>query len=169
MLRVGIGIHKGMVQAGIIGDEERLDGTVISDAVNVAARLEDLTRNFGGGILVSEPTIAHCENRPNAVFRPLGRLDIRGRLQPISVVQLFRMDDPIAPSSIDLESFSLAIQAAEEGKMEEAVALLWNLRQASPLDRTVQNLESRVAAVVDSMRSVQKNIEPFYWMKGSNK
>ena len=53
-----------MLMLGIIGGEGRMDGTVISDAVNLAARLEGLTKVYGGSIIITEDTLIKL-NDPN--------------------------------------------------------------------------------------------------------
>ncbi len=79
-LEVGIGVNTGRVIAGTIGGAGRLEFTVIGDVVNVASRLERMTRNTGDAILVTEATMAALVT-PLACTTDRGVVDVRGRSQ----------------------------------------------------------------------------------------
>ena len=81
-----IGIDSGVVIAGPVGAANRLSYTVHGDTVNLAARLEALNKDYGTRILVSESTRALAGD--SFRFRPLGKIAVRGKSEPVSVFTL---------------------------------------------------------------------------------
>ena len=91
-IKVGIGINTGIVILGTIGGASRMDGTVIGDAVNLAARLERLTKEYGVPILISEYTL-YCLDEPDLwLIRFLDRTHVRGKQGTQSVYEVFNGD-----------------------------------------------------------------------------
>jgi adenylate cyclase len=94
-VKVGIGIHYGTVVAGVLGDDERLEYTVIGDTVNVAQRVERLTRELGEELVVTADVLAACDgNVPNVSWQPLPAQHVRGRVEPVHPFRLAHAAEP---------------------------------------------------------------------------
>jgi class 3 adenylate cyclase len=91
---IGIGLNTGLLMLGTIGEKHRMDGTVISDAVNLASRVESLTKVYRVGILISQNTYNHLADPKAYDIRPIDIVIVKGKTQPITLFEVFNRDDP---------------------------------------------------------------------------
>ncbi len=88
-LKLGIGIHSGTVTLGTIGETQRMDSTVISDTVNTASRIEDLTKEKDIDILISAATIKKLLTPEVFQYRKMGEEKVRGK---DAAIELYTLD-----------------------------------------------------------------------------
>ena len=87
-VRIGIGIHTGTLMLGTVGETERMEGTVISDSVNLAARLESLTRSLPADILISEATLSLLRQPGRFATQSFGEARVKGKDEVVRIFGL---------------------------------------------------------------------------------
>lgn len=92
-VRIGIGVHTGHLMLGTIGERERMQGSVISDAVNLSSRLENLTQKYGADIIVSQETFKALQKQMSQKSRYLGFTKVKGKKQEIEIYEIFCHSD----------------------------------------------------------------------------
>jgi class 3 adenylate cyclase len=118
---IGIGVHTGDLMLGTIGETERFETTVISDAVNIASRLESLTKTFGVLILASGAVISEIDTSRICVRR-LGDVQAKGATHPVTIYDIFQADPPdlLEHKMQTREHFDLGRVAYKHGDFTEA-------------------------------------------------
>jgi two-component system sensor histidine kinase ChiS len=134
-IAVGVGLHTGNLILGTIGEPKRMETTVISDAVNLASRLEGLTKRYGASILISGETLFKLD--PSTYnYRCLGQVKIKGRNEPVSVFEVYDAE-PLA--IIELKNtnktdFESAIILYNHKEFNQAKQIFQTILQINPQD-----------------------------------
>ena len=144
-LAIGIGVHRGRTMLGTIGDQERMEATVVSDTVNVASRLEGITKSFGARVVVSGALFDQARE-VGLTLRPLGHVSLKGRGIPVQVFEVLDADaDGLRWAKVaSLETFAEAVALHEAGRSDEARALFVTVLERCPEDRAARHFLGEV-------------------------
>ncbi|MBL8018166.1 MAG: adenylate/guanylate cyclase domain-containing protein [Leptospirales bacterium] len=138
-VNVGFGLHRGRLMLGTIGENERMEGTVISDDVNLASRIESLTKAYGAQILLSEETLTG-EAKGLYPARLVDRVRVKGKTAPVTLVEIIAGGNPetLKPKLDTLKGFAEGVAAYQAGKIQEARSAFVAIYKQNQNDRAVK-------------------------------
>ncbi|MDD3528244.1 MAG: adenylate/guanylate cyclase domain-containing protein, partial [Gallionellaceae bacterium] len=119
-VRVGVGVNTGRMSVGNMGSEFRMAYTVMADAVNLASRLEALTRQYGVGVLVGEDTRAAC---PDIAFVTIDKVRVKGKEVPVTIYE------PLGVAA-EVDQARLDEAAGFEAALADYLARRWDAAEA---------------------------------------
>lgn len=146
----GIGVHAGGVMLGTLGEHERMDGSVISDTVNLASRLEGITRMYGSAILTSGKTLKALEDPAQFRCRFVDRVRVKGRRETIL---LFEVIDGELPEQRDRRlsyrpDFAAALRLYFSRDFRGAAEIIRRLYVENPGDKVLRIYRDRCDALI---------------------
>jgi PAS domain S-box-containing protein len=139
-VEIGVGINTGSLILGIVGGKSRMDGTVISDAVNLASRIESLTKNYGVSLLITQQTFDRLTNPGDYAIRVIDKVQVKGKSEWVTVYEVFDADlaEVKAGKLATMQLFTEALSLYNMKNFRQAAGLLADCLWQNPGDKVAR-------------------------------
>lgn len=159
-IQLGIGIHRGPAILGIIGEQQRMESTAISDSVNLSSRIESLNKLFGTDVLLSLETLQSLGVGHFLEVRRVGRVRVKGKSRTTEIYELLSAlpEEECQRRLESREEFETIIDALASGEdTSRVLAILQSFCIRYPDDRVARAYQRRCAKGQSC-----SDIDPFY-------
>jgi adenylate cyclase len=135
-ISIGIGLHLATLMLGIIGSEDRMQGAVVADAVNLAARIEGLNKMYGSLLSLSDETLFATKEPDRYRHRFIDKVRVKGREDPVTIYEVFEgAPEEIAALKQETKpAFESGIQLYYGKKFAEASVHFNHVLEKNPSD-----------------------------------
>ena len=148
-VRIGVGINTGPLMLGTIGGQNNMKCGVIGDSVNLAARVESLTKQLEVPFLVGADTVKRLVSPGRFSLRALDRVQVVGLKEPVTLYEEFDADpDPVREAKQrTLPRFLEGMEAYRDRRWPDAAAAIGYCIEECPTDRVARQLAERIDAL----------------------
>lgn len=151
-LDIGVGIHSGSAMIGIIGVQERLEPTIISDIANAASRVETLNRTYETHFLLSGQTFKALQDPDKYSIRRVDKVRLKGRVEVTNLHEFIDWELQLKKISLEkyLSLFNDAFTDYEKGEFTKAKEKFANCLRFRPSDKAAEILRARCEEFVQN-------------------
>jgi len=140
-IAIGIGVNSGPANVGNIGSEQRLSWTAMGDNVNLASRLEGMTKQYRTAIIISESTYAQVQYQ--FIGREVDKIRVKGKKQPVTIYELLGTVAEQKTYESLLNEYNCALESYRRRNWEDAAGRFGLILAARPQDGPTQALLQR--------------------------
>lgn len=147
----GIGLHTGKLMLGVVGGHGRMDGTVVSDAVNLASRVEGLTKLYGASIIISQDTLMKLQDPNRYNYRFLDVVKVKGKKEAVHIFEVLD-GEPSHIRRLKIETkldFGRAVNLYKKKEIDKALEEFKAISQVNPHDFAAKMYIARCKNIVD--------------------
>ena len=137
-IAIQIGIHSGDVIFGTLGNETRLDPTLIGEAIDIAMRLQEVAQDYNSQTVISENTFNLIASEDAFQWRELDLMPIEGHKDPLRIFEVFDAEAVIELKQQIAKPFRDGLAAFRTQKWDEATAFFEQCLDVYPVDRVAQ-------------------------------
>jgi signal transduction histidine kinase/class 3 adenylate cyclase len=151
-MNVGIGFHTGNLMMGIIGDKYHSKPVTIADTVNIASRIESLTKYFGTNILLSGSSINGMSEADQFDFRFIGKVQMKGKSRPIEIYECINGDpeEVFIKKKESIDQFNEAIECYLSKDFAKAIATFQAILGKNPSDSVSTYFQKKSAELISN-------------------